>query len=93
MPLRADTGMPDDGPRTRSVASGARFDVAELQDGRYQVIIDRGTYFILHAGTAASVRERVAIDADARDRSTIDAALPARAAGGAQAVDGGARGQ
>lgn len=82
MPVDANRKPPDDGARTGGATEGARYEVVALVDGRHQVTLDRGTYVVMHAAPAAAIRPRVALDADARDRAAIAAALPAAQAVG-----------
>jgi len=72
-------GEPDTRLRSRPLknkhADGARFQVDQLDDDRWQVTIVKPAGTVQHTGDKESVLARCAADADARDLAAIRAAI------------------
>jgi hypothetical protein len=71
--MRAAARIPHALTITRET-EGQRWLVELVSDGTVRATLDRGTASIAHRGTRASVRTRLAIDAEPRDLAAIDAA-------------------
>lgn len=71
-----DVGEP---PRSGALlVDNARVRAYLRTDGAVRVLILRRGMLVIHAGDAASVRVRILLDADPRDRGAIAAALGGR---------------
>ena len=75
--MRRHEQLPHDAPADRETGAD-RWLVEQIRDGSVRVTIERSDRSIVqHGGPSASVRTRIAIDAEPRDRSAVDQAVVA----------------